>query len=106
MMQSRAALKSFALGASLALGVVLASGARSHAADGGLIRSARSGDWSAPATWEGGKVPGAGARVQIRTGHQVVYDANSPEVIRAVFVGGTLRFAPDRDTRLHVGLLK
>jgi hypothetical protein len=106
MMQSRAAVKSFALGACLTLGVVLASGARSRAADGGLIRSARSGDWSAPATWEGGKVPGAGARVQIRPGHQVVYDANSPEVIRAVFVGGTLRFAPDRDTRLDVGLLK
>src|SRR5438046_534173 len=27
-----------------------------------LIRSARSGPWSASATWEGGRVPGAGAR--------------------------------------------
>src|SRR5205807_1533630 len=36
-----------------------------------LIRSARSGPWSAPATWEGGKLPAAGARVQIRTGHTV-----------------------------------
>jgi hypothetical protein len=27
-----------------------------------LVRSARSGPWSAPATWEGGKVPGAGSK--------------------------------------------
>jgi len=32
----------------------------------GLIRSAHSGAWSAAATWERGRVPGAGARVQVR----------------------------------------
>jgi hypothetical protein len=32
----------------------------------GLIRSARSGPWSAAATWEGGKIPGSDARVQVR----------------------------------------
>jgi hypothetical protein len=72
----------------------------------GLIRSARSGPWSAPATWEGGKVPGAGARVQVRPGHSVTYDLNSDQVIRSVHVAGTLRFPPDRDTRLDVGLIK
>ena len=30
-----------------------------------IIRSAAGGPWSASATWEGGKVPGAGARVLI-----------------------------------------
>src|SRR5215470_11616972 len=35
------------------------------AAGPGLTRSARSGPWSAPATWEGDKVPAAGARVQV-----------------------------------------
>ena len=71
-----------------------------------LLRSEASGAWSAPATWEGGKVPQAGARVQVRTGHAVTYDVNSDQVIRSIHVAGTLRFAHDRDTRLDVGLIK
>jgi hypothetical protein len=71
-----------------------------------LIKSAGSGAWSAPATWEGGKVPPAGARVQVRTGHTVIYDLNSDQVIRSIHVAGTLRFPHDRDTRLDVGLIK
>jgi hypothetical protein len=71
-----------------------------------LIRSAKGGPWSAGATWEGGKVPGAGARVQVRSGHSVVYDMKSDVVIRSIHVAGTLRFASDRDTRLCVGLIK
>jgi RNA polymerase sigma factor (sigma-70 family) len=72
----------------------------------GLIRSAQSGPWSEPATWEGGQVPGEGARVQVRRGHAVTYDANSTTAIRSVHVAGTLRFARDRNTRLEVGLIK
>lgn len=51
-------------------------------------------------------MPGAGARVQVRAGHTVLYDVASDVVIRSVHVAGTLRFARDRDTRLDVGLLK
>src|SRR5438270_1144883 len=65
-----------------------------------LIRSAPSGPWSAPDTWEGGKVPGAGARVQVRSGHAVVYDRVSQDAVRAVYVAGVLTFAPDKDTQL------
>jgi G8 domain len=72
----------------------------------GLIRSAKSGAWSAPTTWEGGKVPGAGARVQIREGHIVIYDAKSEQVIRFIHVAGTLSFASNLDTLLNVGLIK
>jgi len=71
-----------------------------------ILRSAKSGPWSAAATWEGGRVPGAGARVQVRTGHRVVYDVQSETAIRSIHVAGTLTFAPDRDTRLDVGLIK
>src|SRR5262245_7792588 len=71
-----------------------------------LVRSARSGAWSAAATWEGGRVPAAGEKVQVRTGHAVVYDVRSDRVIRSVHIAGTLTFAPDRDTRLDVGLIK
>jgi hypothetical protein len=71
-----------------------------------LVRSARNGPWSAPATWEGGQVPGAGARVQVRAGHTVTYDVRSEAPVRSVHVAGTLTFARDRDTRLAVGLIK
>src|SRR5262249_20633558 len=67
---------------------------------------AQSGPWSAATTWEGGKVPAAGARVQVRTGHTVSYDLKSDQVIRSIHVAGTLSFARDRDTRLDVGLIK
>jgi hypothetical protein len=71
-----------------------------------LVQSARSGPWSAVATWQGGKVPGAGSRVQVRTGHEVTYDLKADQVIRSIHVAGTLTFARDRDTRLDVGLIK
>jgi uncharacterized protein (TIGR03067 family) len=93
-----------ALGFVLAGGVVAAGGRAG--AEGGLVRSAGSGPWSAPQTWEGGKVPAAGARVQVRAGHTVTYDVKSDAVIRSVHVAGTLTFARDRDTRLDVGLIK
>ena len=70
------------------------------------VRSAKSGPWSGASTWEGGRVPAAGARVQVRPGHTVVYDVKSDQALRSVHVGGVLTFAPDRDTRLDVGLLK
>jgi hypothetical protein len=72
----------------------------------GLIRSARGGPWSAPATWDGGKVPGAAARVLIRPGHAIVYDVKAEQAIRLLHIAGTLTFAPDRDTRLDVGLIR
>ena len=82
-----------------------------------LIRSAGSGLWSEARTWEGGKVPDAGDRVQVRTGHRVVYDLSLPiadfetrslysPVLRSIHVAGTLTFARDRNTRLNVGLIK
>jgi hypothetical protein len=80
-----------------------------HASGGeapAVIRSAGSGAWSAAATWEGGKVPAAGARVLIRAGHKVVYDVKSEQVIRGINVAGVLSFATDRDTRLDVGLIR
>ena len=71
-----------------------------------LIRSAATGRWSNPATWENGKVPAAGSRVQVLAGHVVTYDIKSEGAIRSIHVAGTLRFDPERDTRLDVGLIK
>jgi hypothetical protein len=70
------------------------------------VCSQRNGDWSAPATWQGGVVPRAGARVLIRAGHTVLYDLNSDQAIRLIHVAGTLTFATDRNTRLDVGLIR
>lgn len=53
-----------------------------------LIRTAQSGAWSAATTWEGGAVPGAGARVQIQEGHAVSYDLASDQVIRSIHIAG------------------
>lgn len=84
----------------LAVGVGLA-----HGAEPRLVRSAKSGSWTAAATWEQDVVPAAGDRVVIREGHHVLYDADSKAVIRLVQVAGTLEFDKSRDTRLEVGLL-
>ncbi|HJT79516.1 MAG TPA: G8 domain-containing protein [Gemmataceae bacterium] len=96
---------SFAILAAVGLAVTASCPTQLKAA-ASLIRSAHSGPWSAPSTWEDGRIPGAGDRVQVRPGHTVVYDVRSDQAIRTVFVAGTLTFASDRDTRLDVGLLK
>jgi hypothetical protein len=94
-------IRSFLIG-----GLLLLVAAPLTAADIPLIRSAKSGPWSEAGTWEGGKLPAAGAHVLVRPGHRVVYDVQAKDAIRAVFVGGTLSFATDRDTLLKVGLIR
>src|SRR4051794_10982565 len=69
-------------------------------------RSARSGQWSDPATWVDGKLPAAGANVQIRPGHVVIYDIANQAALRTLHVAGTLRFSREKSTLLAVGLLK
>jgi hypothetical protein len=70
------------------------------------LKSKRSGRWSSPGTWDGGRLPGAGDYVEIQPGHVVVYDVSSDRAIRMVHILGRLTFARDRDTRLDVGLIK
>jgi hypothetical protein len=79
-----------------------------NSADIPVVRSARSGAWSDVATWEGGRVPAGGAKVQVRHGHTVMYDVEAAEsvVIRSLHIAGTVTFAPEKMTRLNVGLIK
>jgi hypothetical protein len=88
-----------------ALSLLVVAGNAASGEPAAVIRSVGSGPWSADATWEGGKVPGSGARVLIRAGHTVIYDVRSEQVIRSINIAGVLRFDPDRDTRLDVGLI-
>jgi hypothetical protein len=92
----------------IAFAVILVSAGPASAADDKptVVRSVKSGPWSASSTWEGSKVPIAGAKVLIRPGHTIVYDIVSEQAIRSVHIAGTLTFARDRDTRLDVGLIK
>jgi hypothetical protein len=98
-----AALRITLLAALVSAPAVAAEPAKSTAP---LIRSAKGGPWSAAATWEGGKVPSAGVKVQVRFGHTVVYDVKSDDVIRSIHLAGVLKFATDKDTLLNVGLIK
>ncbi|MSR54986.1 MAG: hypothetical protein EXS09_17115 [Gemmataceae bacterium] len=90
----------------LSLSAILLIASVSFAAEPNVVRSAKSGSWDSPATWAGDKVPSAGDAVLIRPGHRVVYGIQNDKPIRAIHVGGTLAFDPDKDTVLNVGLLK
>ncbi|MDB5331374.1 MAG: hypothetical protein JWP03_2525 [Phycisphaerales bacterium] len=70
------------------------------------VRSARSGNWSDPHTWENGRAPRAGDFVQVRAGDLVTYDVASDDAIRMIHVAGTLTFSREKSTRLCVGLIK
>ena len=82
------------------IAVLPASGAASP------VRSATSGRWSEPSTWEHGRIPAAGDRVTIRPGHAVTFDGRVATPIRSIRIAGTLEFDPDRDTLLTVGLIE
>src|SRR5262245_36154057 len=69
------------------------------------LRSVKSGPWSAPGTWDANRVPREGDRVLIRRKTTVLYDADSPAVIRYVQVAGVLSFARDRSTTLNVAVI-
>ena len=89
----------------LAALLVLCLPSTAFADDPPVITTAKSGPWSAPGTWVGNAVPGAGSRVVVRAGHAVVYDVKSDAVVRGITVSGSLTFATDKDTVLNVGLV-
>ena len=58
------------------------------------------GRWSSPRTWQGGRVPEAGAKVLVPEGVEVTYDVVRRASIDWVRVDGTLTFATGRHTYL------
>src|SRR5262249_30614979 len=72
---------------------------------GFTLRSVKSGPWSAPDTWDGQRAPREGDRVLIGLKTKVLYDADSPVVVRYLQVAGVLSFAHDRSTTLNVGVI-
>ena len=64
----------------------------------------RDGAWTDPGTWSPG-VPPDGARVRIPGNRTVLMDAVDTGRVEWIRLEGTLRTAPDRDTRLRVGTL-
>jgi len=69
-------------------------------------RTAHSGLWSDPQTWQDSRQPQSGDFVQIRAGHAVTYDADSSAPLRMLHVAGELRFSRSKNTCLDVGLIK
>ncbi|MEM6621654.1 MAG: G8 domain-containing protein [Pseudomonadota bacterium] len=67
--------------------------------------AAQSGDWSDPATWGTGGVPGAGARVHIPAGIEITVDTTLAPEFKTVRIDGTLSFATDVNTELKVDTL-
>jgi cell migration-inducing and hyaluronan-binding protein len=65
----------------------------------GTSPSARQALWSDPATWPDGKVPGAGDKVTIAAGQEVVLDV-SPPALGGVTINGKLNFANNADLEL------
>jgi hypothetical protein len=69
------------------------------------IYSVASGDWSNPATWSAGRIPGAGDIVDINPGTTVTYDVNSTAALNTLEIQptGTLTFRTDINTQVVVG---
>jgi hypothetical protein len=72
---------------------------------GFTLRSVKGGPWSAPETWDAKRIPREGDRVLIGRKTRVLYDVDSPAVIRYLQVAGVLSFARDRSTTLNVGVI-
>jgi hypothetical protein len=70
------------------------------------ITATGSGNWSNPAVWSAGRLPGAGDVVIVGSGVTMTYDANSSAAIKAVCVDGTLHFRTDVSTMLTVVTLR
>jgi hypothetical protein len=71
------------------------------------VTAVQSGNWSNPATWSTGQVPGAGDVVAIGANMAVTYDVVSTAVVKTVEIrsGGTLQFRTDINTQLTVANL-
>jgi hypothetical protein len=76
------------------------------AAQAAEVKSLHDGKWSDAKTWAGGHLPAGGDTVVIAAGTRVVYDADSAAVLPAIRVAGVLSFARDRNTTLHVAVLR
>jgi hypothetical protein len=68
------------------------------------IRSAGSGAWSGPATWNPARLPTPADVVSIS--HEVVFDtARGEAAVVGIEAGGVLRFSTVQSTRLRTGTL-
>lgn len=70
---------------------------------GGVVskefNAVKSGAWSDPATWAGGR-PGTGAQIRIPTGVKVIYDLETSASLKTLEIFGTLEMTAEKSTRL------
>jgi hypothetical protein len=67
------------------------------------VTSVASGAWSDPATWSTKKAPGAGDRIAIGAGHNVMYNVASDAKLACIALRGHLSFSTDANTRMKTG---
>ena len=60
------------------------------------------GNWSDPASWLDGRVPGNGANVLVPSGVMLTVDGTFTDSMHTLRVDGHLRFATDRNTQLRL----
>jgi Ca2+-binding RTX toxin-like protein len=65
-------------------------------------KAVRSGNWSDPDTWQNGRVPGEGAKVDVPHGVTVTYAQVSNASVHTIGISGKLEFATHKDTLLKV----
>jgi hypothetical protein len=69
------------------------------------VTSVSGGLWSDAKTWSTGRPPRINDKVRVAAGHTVTVDSISDAKLDCVEVNGTLRFAPDANTRLKTANL-
>ena len=69
------------------------------------ISSIASGAWSDAKTWSAGRIPVAGDKVKVASGHRVTYDVASDAALDCLAIDGDVRFDTTANTRLRIGNL-
>jgi len=78
------------------------SGASTASSSETTFTAAKDGNWSDPATWKNGSTPTDGSDVSIPAGVTVTIAGRITTRIKYLNVAGTLRHAPDQDSKLRV----
>ncbi len=84
---------------------IAAPGQGDQGMNGAPVMAVASGEWSNPAIWSTGQMPGEGDQVSIAPGFTVVYDAQSQETLAGIEVRGMLSFSRQTSTSMDVGLI-
>jgi hypothetical protein len=70
------------------------------------LESKSDGAWSNAETWQPERIPKTGDEILISSGHKILYDVESTDLIHKIHVEGALVFAHEKDTELNVAVIR